>query len=411
MILRGAAPQRRQWLIIIIILILILTLAQASSTSGVGKFRISQEMKFEKPIKDVVLGTMVKDKDTIIYPKIITFDDEICCFNEKGKMLWNHKETSATFMEFSSYLSTNGKFILTSVNYLLPGVGESEPIRTYFRYTKIFNDSGNQIWNKIDTMSSDGSEKFAVVSDNGYFAILDVGYAMLEFYDSLTNKINSVRMLEGWNWKRTPGACFSDNGENVAAFFTEPPTPDTSNANDAIFGLFDKTGKMLWSRQARRICNIAISLNGEYILIIGERFSKKLKRDQGSVSLFDRQGRMVKDYEVPRFFGVGALLKFSSNGQYAIIGCGMDSGYMLINTANKGKILWKRLIYARILSGTIFNNGMTAITTLSEQGSNLELWDKDGKLIKQSTFSEPLILKQKKDKLIGIMKDKILEFE
>ncbi len=327
------------------------------------ELKVVRDWKFEKPIKDFALGTIIKDKDTIVYPKILVFEDEIRGYDEKGEMVWNHQEENTlTFLDPS--VSANGNFVVITV-WHKPQVSNEEwgqMKNPLIRQTKFFNDRGQLVWHStIDTFWEGGSYLTAT-SDNGSLVLVDPTDATFEFISPLGKRIKKIKLLEGENWKRTAGAAFSDNGDYVGLFVAEPPTNDTMN--NAVCGLFDKWGKELWRYNSCDFRNIKCSKNSRFVLINGEKkFSEKSNDYRGFVSLFDKMGNLIKSYEVPRFFGVPAVLKFSPNEYYAIISRGVDSGCILID-ARKGSTLWENSMNGKkIISVAVFNNGACLIST------------------------------------------------
>ena len=295
-----------------------------------------QEKTYDKLIKGMALGSVVKGGQVEVYPKVIVLEDEVQFLDETGRIVSRKPLQSNTRREGEEYygrtaiLSKRGNFVA-----LYDYIGKSADVDYIVEqeYT-ILNDRGEEIY-KIKGLveGKDWEDRLFISDKDGSAVETRIAYGAIDFY-SPNGEMKTVPIFGELGWgNRIANLAFSDDGEYLSVLVADRAKPATgvlSFKADVWVILFDKNGIELWRRKVdeSQIGNIAISKKGEYLIfkayaIAGETPPKKGEhRDLASVTLalYDKEGKGLNFKDVS-LFSFGSFC-FSPQADYVAIGGG-----------------------------------------------------------------------------------------
>jgi hypothetical protein len=294
-------------------------------------FAISQEyyqtgtLTFGKKIMEVAFSKVSQNDQEVYFPKIVVLEDEVRGLTLEGKMIWNHSENASTLRFFFPSVSSDGKYVLlTALHEVKPGPKNlKKKFIDMVQESKLVNANGEIVWrSRIDTVGFEsGNGVLPTISNSGNFAFINPANALLTIYDDNGNLVKEIKVVEGWNWKRTVGAVFSDNGDRIVCFVDEPLRTDRDTSS--IIAVYEKTGIEVWRSRSQNVHAVNISPDGHFVLVAWSRYHLvQTSLSRSFVTLFDSKGSLVQTFDCSRVItpGYNFHFVFSEDGSYFVLG-------------------------------------------------------------------------------------------
>jgi len=297
--------------------------AQASA-----EFKIVEEIKFDKEIKDVRFG---ETEDGKLYPKIVVFEDRVETYDEEG--LTNSMSLP---QNARCNVSPKAKYIGVAKTFKKGDALQKTPSERIF----ILYDDKLQEMTRIQykvSFDGCGDRVFRLSDSDGSFVDIDYGIQVLRFCNisgNLKREIDMFRDDEYSQWGVI--SKYSKSGEYLAVigcYIYFDPVGDAQH--DFYLILFDKDGTEIWRKLIQKGQThmsidddiLSISSYGNYILA-AKAFDPACSDRE--LLLFNKDGDIVSTYR-------GVFGRFSDDESNLAI-CGRNKVH-LVQTQN-GKIVW-----------------------------------------------------------------------
>jgi len=297
-------------------------------------FEKVQEQTYEDFIRAIAFGSVVKEDEVQIYPKVIVFQDEVQFLDENGEIISrkslvvNKPKEVGKYFGIEAILSGKGDFL--AIHEYTGEFGEVEYI-VEEEFT-IFSAEGEEMYNIYGPLpGTDENSVFLMSDEDGSIIRTRIAYGMIDFYDP-SGEARSIPIFGEIGWrKRTACVNMSDDGEYLAILVSEEPEkrdPKNPFKADLWLLLYDTKGNELWRRKVddNRAGSVAVSGKGEYITIkaftpIIKTPTKERHETQFSSftsAIYDRQGNK-RSIEAP-FASPRDLFVFSPDANCLAIG-------------------------------------------------------------------------------------------
>jgi len=301
--------------------------AQASA-----EFKIVEEWKFEKEIKDVRFG---ETEDGRMYPKIVVFEDEIRLYDKDFKKTMELNFVRGTMV----YFSPKNYYFGAITDIQKPNIekGNSRVIFT------LYDEYGQKKAGTDYEVGYDGEgSRISFISDSGNFVQADASSHNLWFYDingKLKQKVDLFRDDE-WSYERGIFGSFLEDGNRLAVFACKEfiqsvKFKERFEEPNLYVIVFDNDEKELWRRpiEEHAPTSLLVSSEGKYIAVAAENRGGILGVISQFQYLFDRSGNLTGKYSA------GRICKFSEDEKYLLI-AGKNT-VELIQTST-GKVSWAK---------------------------------------------------------------------
>ncbi len=325
---------------------------QGLQPSEKTEYRLSKEMRYDKPVGRVVFGTARTDREAVFYPKVVVvrkglLDQEVE-FRDVDRSLVARIPVDENGLV---HISKHGRFIGIEKLAIPPEIERTDPDAYKFAKThlEVYDDRGEMVWRSAGPIATSEESYGVYISDTDGYAVADrLEYGGIDFYD-VEGERRTVEPFGRMGWaRRSATGDFSEDGRYFAVVASELPMmryeelPGKSPNPWLI--LYEKDGDEVWRRPFGEYIGdkVLVSPSGKYIMVCGHTMAgvSKGAASKGSF-LYDDQGRVVM--EEPGLFQMAC---FSSDEKYAAIGQG--NKVILIETKH-GKRVFEKEVPHRIV--------------------------------------------------------------
>ena len=290
------------------------------------EYDLVERLTFQKPIIDVALAYVANGEKEVSYPRIVVLEGEVLWFDVNGRVVCSHKENENTLRFFDPSVSPKGHHLLLITQHELiakrePKTKKTKKFPDFVQECKLFDATGKVAWHStLDTVGFEsGAELLPAVSDNGNFALINPGSATVALFDSNGFPIRKTKLVEGWDYARTVGGTFSEDGACLACFVSEASDAE----KNSIVCVLDTLGNELWRVDSRNVRGVRMSPNGEYVLVVWSACPLSWQENETDVSsqwrnyvsLFGPRGQHMGQYDLEKTGDVH--FEFSENNKFA----------------------------------------------------------------------------------------------
>lgn len=358
------------WFIVLLLGLLLLGLhILVKASEKEVTFEKVQEEKYDKFIVDLAFGTVVKDGEECVYPKVIVFEDEVEFLDEEGQTisresLVGERPTEAgRRSDKTAILSLRGNFV--AVHHYTREWGDDESYIVEEKYT-IYDDRGKEICSIPSSPEGTGDQDELLVSDrDGSLVRARIEFGAIDFYHA-NGEVRTIPIFDEPQWRRRMGyLTISRDGEYVALLIREiksPPGKIEFFDADIWAILLDRSGRELWRRKLdqRQLGGIAVSDNGRYVVFKAYSFEGKRPPLRGeprvagdeTISLCDKQGDTLN------LAGTGLCtyeqFTFSPEATYVAVAC--DNIVRLVRIIDRNLEFERSLVESGPIRQLLFSN-------------------------------------------------------
>ncbi len=343
--------------------------AQAST-----EYKIVEEIKFEKEIKDVRFG---ETEDGRMYPKIVVFEDEVKFYDEKGNLT-----VKVPCQGGDVIFSKESNYVGIRMAKASPAP-EKGPTKIKF---SLYSEKGENLWKIEEQEAFDVPiPDFYISSSKANVIELYKGLPRIAFRDSSGKILKQFRLFEEDVYDITRGARgdFSEDGEYFAVIADEYESilPRSRSRNTYVM-LFTKEGEELWRyplEEQNLDFHVSISSTGQFVVAVSKP----------GVYLLNKEGNLISKYRLGVNSGIRNPYTFSSNEEYAVLS---DLHEVVFIRTSMGKVLWRHVFGTdTTIRGVCFLRDNVGIMLEMKSGdylSAISLFNQTGEIIGEKHFSE-----------------------